>query len=234
MKHKILLVIFLITVTIQSYSQSIKGVLIQSFLTGRADDGNKDLSESDSKPFIYSYVYSNKKSLQKLMSENKSKIDTVYLEKNGEKLVTTSEIINPSSRCYYKDYDSDVYKFTSTTNDEDLSIKETIIKYKWVLHNETKTINGFKCKKATTTNTYTGNNFPVTVWYCEEININDGPFDYSGLPGFIIEVYLGEYTKLSFEKLVFNNNNYTIEEPKNTALDINFEGYRRILSNKRY
>lgn len=53
---------------------------------------------------------------------------------------------------------------------------------KWVLHNNTKTIVGYPCKKATTT--FRGREYEV--WYTTRIPISDGPWKFKGLPGLIL------------------------------------------------
>jgi GLPGLI family protein len=66
------------------------------------------------------------------------------------------------------------------------------IKKDWILHNETKEINGFLCYKATSVNRIEYGekvfNHPVTAWYCPTLPYNFGPNGYSGLPGLILEL----------------------------------------------
>ncbi|MDX8553443.1 GLPGLI family protein [Tenacibaculum sp. 1B UA] len=63
---------------------------------------------------------------------------------------------------------------------------------KWNLSKETKSINGYKCYKATYTyiQKWRGREFPwkVTAWYTLEIPLQYGPIRYSGLPGLILEL----------------------------------------------
>lgn len=62
---------------------------------------------------------------------------------------------------------------------------------KWKFTNETKTILGFKCKKATYIRDDVSNksNNEVTAWYTTDIKIPYGPANYAGqLPGTILEL----------------------------------------------
>jgi GLPGLI family protein len=65
---------------------------------------------------------------------------------------------------------------------------------KWALVNDTMTIMGYPCFKATTK--YRGRNY--TAWYTTEIPMSYGPLKFGGLPGLIIN--------LSEEKAIFNLN----------------------------
>lgn len=56
--------------------------------------------------------------------------------------------------------------------------------YQWSLTKEFKTINGYRCQKATAINKQSE---PVSVWFTEEIPISSGPYFLSGLPGLILE-----------------------------------------------
>jgi len=78
----------------------------------------------------------------------------------------------------------------------------------WELLNESKTINGYTCLKATTTKVVRNNaglfTFPITAWYCPEINSNLGPIGYGGLPGLIFELQ-GDKFVYGLKKITFNN-----------------------------
>lgn len=58
-------------------------------------------------------------------------------------------------------------------------------KINWVIENETKGIQGYICKKATTKY---GHKI-VSAWFTEEIPILEGPYTFKGLPGLVLEAY---------------------------------------------
>lgn len=62
--------------------------------------------------------------------------------------------------------------------------EEPIPEIKWSFSKGTETICGYTCKKATTT--FRGRNW--TAWYCPEIQIDNGPWKFNGLPGLILKV----------------------------------------------
>ncbi|TAD81704.1 MAG: GLPGLI family protein [Bacteroidetes bacterium] len=64
-------------------------------------------------------------------------------------------------------------------------ITEDLLKIKWKLTNETRTIAGFECKKATG---IFNDSLYVFAFYTDEIIVPSGPELFSGLPGLILGV----------------------------------------------
>jgi GLPGLI family protein len=62
-------------------------------------------------------------------------------------------------------------------------IKDKLDRIEWNLINETKTINGLLCNKASCN--FKGRTY--LVWYCKDIASNFGPWKLMGLPGLILE-----------------------------------------------
>ena len=58
----------------------------------------------------------------------------------------------------------------------------------WVLTNETKIVDEYKCYKATMSFSIESRKGMITAWYCPEIPFSFGPKGYGGLPGLIIEL----------------------------------------------
>lgn len=54
----------------------------------------------------------------------------------------------------------------------------------WKLHNETKQVEGYQLQKATTS--FGGRKW--TAWFAKDINIQEGPYKFCGLPGLIFSV----------------------------------------------
>ena len=55
----------------------------------------------------------------------------------------------------------------------------------WKLHDDTITVCGYLCQKATCR--FRGNNF--VAWFAPEIPVSNGPWKFGGLPGLILKVY---------------------------------------------
>ncbi|MBQ8737227.1 MAG: GLPGLI family protein [Bacteroidaceae bacterium] len=62
---------------------------------------------------------------------------------------------------------------------------EPIPKQKWTLTNETQTIIGYECQKATCR--FRGRDFEA--WFTTDIPVECGPWKFGGLPGLILKVY---------------------------------------------
>ena len=225
MKIKLVILFFLAVLINQSYCQTLKGILTQTPLKGIGD--NTELSKKAAKPMTFSYVFSEKKSIQNLISVEKSSIDTTYIEKYGKKYETTSTVNRSSSITYYKNFDLKKYKVLFTRNEKNTNVKETLPSFDWKLINENKTINGYTCKKATTINTAFNSSQSIVAWYTDQIPVNDGPMHYNGLPGFIIQIEINDNTMLTFDKLVFSKENTPIEEPNNSAPELSFGDYSK-------
>ena len=82
---------------------------------------------------------------------------------------------------------------------------EPMPKQSWTLHNETQTIIGYKCQRATCR--FRGRDFEA--WFAPAIPVMRGPWKFSGLPGLILKVYDKE--KLySFEAVGLESRHYPI------------------------
>lgn len=95
-------------------------------------------------------------------------------------------------------------------------VKDTLTNQKWELVNETKNIGDYTCYKAIFKDEYTTETITevgeietvtkpriTTVWYTPQIPINNGPSQYFGLPGLILEMNDGDFT-LVCTKIVLN------------------------------
>lgn len=113
--------------------------------------------------------------------------------------------------------------------------------YKWVVGNETKTISGYKCFKATCDYKVLNrkNEFDVRhadAWFAPEIAVPFGPLGFDGLPGLVLEVVFGGVRYFQAIKIEFDvkNQNTKIEKPlKGKALSIEeYEKMQMQMNNK--
>jgi GLPGLI family protein len=120
---------------------------------------------------------------------------------------------------------SELYKYYATNilteyaympaNIPDYYYSEEIPDFAWTIKNDTLTVAGYLCQKATCT--FRGYNY--TAWFAQEIPINNGPWKFSGLPGLILKIYdednshvfecIGiNYDKNEFSITSYNYGNY--------------------------
>jgi len=135
--------------------------------------------------------------------------------------------INQGSDIMYKNIKESRYANKTEISGKIFLIKDTLKARKWELVNETKNIGNYTCFKAVFKDDYTTQTFnekgeteeltkerTTTVWYTPQIPVSNGPENYFGLPGLMLEVNDGKLT-LVCSKIVLNpNESFEIEEPK--------------------
>ena len=89
-------------------------------------------------------------------------------------------------------------------------ITEPPKEFNWKLTNETKTILGYTCYKATH-NREGMNPVIVTAWYSPEIPYQFGPKGYSRLPGLILEIVLGGKTTYTADTINWDDDVWVIK-----------------------
>jgi len=142
---------------------------------------------------------------------------------------------------YYKNPKEGYYAQAKEIFDKEFTVKDSLEVFNWELGTETKQIGNYTCFKATATKTNDLSGFEkfkdeqekeeenstnflsmidipketkITAWYTPEIPISQGPFNYWGLPGLIMEVSDGTTTILC-SKIVLNpKKKIQIKEPK--------------------
>jgi GLPGLI family protein len=135
-------------------------------------------------------------------------------------------------------------------------IEDKLEKRDWVLSNETKNIGEYTCYKATMTREQpvergfirindesSGSDeeeeetepemeeITVTAWYAPEIPVNNGPGQYQGLPGLILEVNDGSLT-LMCSKIVLNPKDQVSISKPSKGKKVNQEKFDKIMEKK--
>ena len=143
----------------------------------------KGMFAMSSKSFLYVLEYTKGESLYKNhpKSLNIKTYDTTYVEDGIEKKETLFN--NTVEKIVYKNYADKELLYTNPLGKDGVAyVKDKMIDWNWKVEEETKTINNFLCKKATSF--VRGVYF--TVWFTEDIPIDCGPAFLNGLPGLII------------------------------------------------
>ncbi|WP_262885140.1 GLPGLI family protein [Algibacter sp. L3A6] len=230
MNKKRCLLLLLVLLNFLTFAQTLKGIVTNTSVKGVGDD--TELSDKAKKPTYYGYTYSNGVSLLKLISNEGTTIDTTFVgdEKLKDKgLETVYTYIKSHEENYYKNFNTNLYRLEVSNKNQinkNVSIKDTIPVYNWSLENLNQTIAGYNCKKATTIKTVGPRVINITAWYCEDLPISDGPMDYSGLPGMILQIEVEKNTFIKFEKLkYFKGENMEIAEPTNKTKMLTVQEY---------
>lgn len=112
---------------------------------------------------FYPYFFAENDSINKLKNNNNSSWDDLL------PVITRSRNTN---------------KNTSYVLLNDLFSVQTVDPINWKLSTETKKVGNYSLQKATTT--FGGRNW--IAWFNTEINLNEGPYKFRGLPGLIFEI----------------------------------------------
>jgi GLPGLI family protein len=181
-------ILFFVVITNISFSQTITGNYMLQLIGGLGGDGK--LTNKAKKIDIYSYTFHDSKSKMELINPTGTQIDTLkkYNPEYDFHYETVETTIHFSKSTCVKDLKNRVYERIWISDGEEDYKKEKLSEINWTITNETKIIEGFLCKKAVTELTKYGYTISYTAWYSEKIPVNDGPFEYGGLPGFILEI----------------------------------------------
>ncbi len=162
---------------------------------------------------IDQYISNCSKVEMELIYNNKESIFRAIdgLEKNDDLYYNIAKSLITEDMVVYKNNDENCFIIQKNVSDEKYIYAQED-KYVWTIHNDTTTINGMKCFKATTkiiAKQYVG--LPVfkdreyTVWFTPEIPASCGPFGFSGLPGLVLSLSKGSFHIYAAE-IDFKNN----------------------------
>jgi GLPGLI family protein len=190
-----------------SNAQSLTGIYVLQPISSVGD--SKELMEYSKSLDFYLYNYSDNKSSLEKISKGGTKIDTIKgtLKEYNFDYETIVTNIKPTKTLYYKDLTRKTFERLTVANNNEIFVKDNLPVINWTITKETKTIEGYLCTKATADKTVVGYPLKLIAWFCEKIPVSDGPFEYSGLPGFILEF---SYEGLSTTKFI--NLKYNVKE----------------------
>lgn len=85
----------------------------------------------------------------------------------------------------YKNHPKGKLTYIQHIPSETYKYEEPLGSFTWKLSSETKTYMDYNVQKATCS--YGGREW--IAWFCPELNFNDGPYKFHGLPGLIVQIY---------------------------------------------
>jgi len=154
---------------------------------------------------------------------------------------------------YYKNTRSKTYAQEKDVFGKPFLVKDSLEVFDWVFGDESKVIGKYLCFKATvkrevenlprsfnhdedkdkseesekTTKTET-----ITAWYTMDIPVSNGPDDFWGLPGLILELQDGDNMQYVCTKIVMNSKDkIEIKEPTKGKV-VNNKAYKKIMEKK--
>lgn len=133
----------------------------------------------------------------------------------GNSSITVQVRTGGASSMIYKNLKENIYLKKDEIMGKPFLIQDELKSQPWEMHNESKVIGGLTCYKATYTKQREKSNdeegeggyffvgdsegITITAWYTPQIPVSNGPGEYQGLPGLIMEVSDGRTTILCSE-----------------------------------
>lgn len=171
-----------------------------------------------------------------------------YFAKNSGKTSYPNELLQDGSPYeIYQNYPTSARSTTIYLGDmltDHFIIEEDMTKMEWQIGAEEQEINGYKCRKATTS--FRGRDY--IAWFTSDIPLSYGPWRFAGLPGLILKVSDSQ-NHYSWECIGLQSNNieekiqkYSLSYTKTTTEKLNkllytmhedFIGYTRMVFSAR-
>lgn len=202
MKNYIAFIFFLCVGFVKA--QSLTGIYVLQSFSSVGDAS--ELNDYSKIPDFYLYSYSNMKSKLEKISKGGIKIDTIKgsLKEYNYDYETIVTNIKPTRVSYFKNLEENVFERVSIANEKEIYVKDKLPILNWKITQDSKIIEGYKCIKATADKTVIGYPLKLIAWFCEKIPVNDGPFEYIGLPGFILEFSYEGLSTTTFINIKYN------------------------------
>lgn len=210
-KYKSLLII--VFITIQSYSQNVTKIanvtyICEYLVTYQLDSTSVNSKNSETMLLLIGDKASKFLSLTTFLRDSIKEHSKA--ESNLQQLMTVPKTAFKGD--IFKNYPQGQITSTAQIMTDYYKYREPISLFDWTITNDTKTVSGYRCQKATTT--FSGRSY--VAWFTNEIPIPDGPYKFNGLPGLIVQINDSknhyEYKLTSFKKatgdIVINKKNY--------------------------
>jgi GLPGLI family protein len=235
---KILITLFTLLITVVTQSQNFTGKAIyktsqKSNFSMKNDKGNVDeklqeqirqrIQKMNQKTFVLNF--------NKVSSTYKEeeKLDNPQSNISGVRVVSLNFGGNGGGSILYKNLQEKRYAHKTEIQGKVFLVKDKIKEHDWELTSETKNIGNYTCYKATYSfeSTETKVNFidgdskeqkvkqkkTITAWYTPQIPISNGPENYHGLPGLILEINDGKKVMVCTEIQINPKKTIKITEP---------------------
>ncbi len=239
MKTKILLALIVFTCTINAQNFTGKAIYKTSRKTNANFGDNLKMSDEMKRKFKERMAKMNQKTF--ILNFNRSEslykqeesLNSPAVGSQGMKVV--SLLGNSNSDILYKNIKEDRVSHKTEIQGKIFLIKDTLLKYDWEITGETKNIGNYTCYKAIyKKEVYKDKKIlsasdkeispkkeqqekeivKLVAWYTPEIPSNNGPENYWGLPGLILEVNDGTNVMVCTEIEISSEKDKKIKEPK--------------------
>ena len=151
--------------------------------------------------FKGSLMFDNKHSIFKWKQKDTSRW---FVEEDPKDEFSTFQVVltDTTGHAVLRNYDEVQVKVRSFCQQGKANIYFDTLEFKWFITNETQTIKGLNCIKATSS--FRGREY--VAWFTPSVPISAGPWKFSGLPGLIVQIIdLQNDIYISLESLQFDD-----------------------------
>jgi GLPGLI family protein len=182
----------------------------------------KQVSEYLSKPITFYLYYYNGESIYIKERPKQDSTEELSVRDDKEKRIE----IGKNNGGIYKNHSTQEYLHEAEILGRRLLVVDKLEKHDWQLVAEQKKIGSYVCKKATATI----NGEAIVAWYTEDMPLQEGPRDFCGLPGLVIEVH-AEKKSYHAIKVTENKGQMAITKPSRGTV-VTKKEYNKILEDK--
>ena len=248
---KYLLSLVCVLLISSAFSQDFQGIATYKTSTSLDLEMDSSAISGDQQAFIKQML---SQYLKKEYTLTFSKTESIYkeveqLEQNSFPGMDVFGSVMGSGGVYYKQIKEGRETRQMEFFGKEFLIKDSLKTFEWKLGKESKTIGSYTCFKATaemevierSINTSSDNDtieegeqkkmITVTAWYTPQVPVSQGPDDYSGLPGLIMEVTNGTTVILCSQVVLNPKEKVAIKEP-NQGEVVTREEFKEIVAKK--
>jgi GLPGLI family protein len=173
--------------------------------------------------------------------------EVVELEKEGQGGMRWMSMMAGGGGTLYKNLSTSTYLDKIEFFGKQFLITDTLEKLNWKLQKETKAIGKYQCNLATTQRVVTltrsetlndesrdttyQDTIDITAWYTMQVPVSNGPAQYGGLPGLIMELNDGQTTMLCTRVSIKPGEEVEINKPEGGE-EVSQEEYKKITREK--
>jgi len=194
-----------------------------------------EMAEQLKKPFIdqYELEFTQEESIFKKLQ----KLDVPEPKKTG---ISISISVMDEQEILYKNLKENKLIKETEFHGKQFLIQDDIEITDWQLSKESRTIGNYICFKATyvpkrdsseTEQDKLEDSTPIVAWYTPQIPVKNGPQNYQGLPGLILEIQAGEL-KFLCTKIVLNPEEKVVITKPRKGKKVNQKEFSAIMNKK--
>jgi GLPGLI family protein len=175
---------------------------IKAIYTGEFQDTLSYKQESTHPPTVYSYVYSNGKSLTTMTHDG-------GFSKSSDPSRNYT-VIAPTVEMYFKDAAKNRFHQEWVIEDKPDTRVGELTNFHWQVTKEKATIAGYNCVKATGSL----GSYNIVAWFTRDIKVSDGPTRFWGLPGLIIKVSVDDVYEIEASNIKITTQTVAVNDPE--------------------